>query len=297
MDDTLHYRRRVYERFAELVHRENVRWVMLHGAEDYPQSIGRDLDCLCAGRQEASVALRCFQRAAQEQAETKWILFPHPIWGRRCVALSADYQAAELHILDCLSSGLLHHGVNFDAVNRDAVFPQEPMASYIKSVVMPLLGNSPKVLRTLEKYDDIQIPDCVQHAARTLREQGYISLRERLSLYAHHMENPLCAVSSLVFSLKKKVRRYFSRTVPVYVMQPHEADYLMAHLGEVFLKSVDCTHMSAARIRCLQAQQILLYVQKKAVFPEAVALPELREEALCDYVVECFASLCSTELT
>lgn len=291
MDERQIYRLQVYERFSELVHRENVRWVMLHGAEDYPQSIGRDLDCLCASSRETMIALRCFEQAARELSETKWVLYPHPIWGKRCVALSNDFQAAELHILDSLSSGPLHHRVNFDAVDKSAVFPQEKEASVIKSVVMPLLGNSLKVLRTLQQQGEQQFPACIRKAADSLRVRGSIRMFDRLRLYAHYFENPFSTAYSLLCSVRKKVLRYTARTVPVFGMQEQEAEYLMEHLGEVFLKSVDCTRLSRAHIRRLQSLQVLLYVRDKNVsIPDVEETWNLRGAELCEFVVNRFAA-------
>lgn len=297
MNDRQTYRLQVYERFSELIHRENVRWIMLHGAEDYPQSIGRDLDCLCASSRETMIALRCFEQAAREQAETKWVLYPHPIWGQRCVALSKDYQTAELHILDSLSSGPLHHRVDFDAVDQSAVFPQEKEASVIKSVVMPLLGNSPKVLHTLQQHGERQFPACIREAADSLRAYGRIRMPDRLRLYVHYFENPFSSAYSLLCSVRKKALRYTARTVPVYFMQEAEAEYLMENLGEIFLKSVDCTHLGRAHIRRLQSLQVLLYVRKKeSAIPDVEDTQNLRGADLCEFVVNGFAAHCKAQL-
>lgn len=271
---------------------------MLHGAEDYPRSIGRDLDCLCASSRETMIALRCFEQAAREQSETKWVLYPHPIWGQRCVALSKDYQAAELHILDSLSSGPLHHRVNFEAVDKTPVFPQEKEAGFIKSVVMPLLGNSPKVLHTLQQQGEQQFPACIREAAASLRARGRIRMTDRLRLYAYYYENPFSSVYSLLCSVKKKAQRYTARTVPVYFMQETEAEYLMEYLGEVFLKSVDCTHLSRTQIRRLQSLQILLYVrEKKESFPDTEDTQNLCGAKLCEFVINRFAACCRTQLS
>lgn len=292
------YRYQVYERYAQLVKERGVRWVMLHGAENYPESIGRDLDCLCASQADTDAALDCFRCAAQEVASTRWICFPHPIWGRRCVAVSGDYESAELHILPCLSSGPVAHRVDYESVDRSAVFPREERAFYIKAVVMPILGNSPKAGKAMEMFGETKLPDCIKRAYGTLLNKGRISIGERLAIYAHHCESPAGALRGLLHSFKNKLWRYRARTVPVFylpenVYPAEELEQLRQALQQPFLKFKDCTALSRMKVRCLQSQQFFLYTRRATILPDCVDTQELHGKELYDFIMQAFAELAS----
>lgn len=266
---------------------------MLHGAENYPESIGRDLDCLCETPGDTSAALSCFEQAAREHPETKWVVFPHPIWGRRCVAISASYESAELHILPGLSSGPMSHQVEYDKIDYSVPFPQEDAAFYLKSIVMPLLGNSAKVSKSIAAYGEEKLPDCILTAHNSLQEHGSISLRERLMIYYKHMESLPGAARGVLHALKNKVWRYFAKTVPVFYLS---ADYTQAEidgiaraLSEPFIKFVDCSALSLQTVRRLQSQQYFLYSRRAGHPKDAIDTQGRRSGELYDYIIECFS--------
>lgn len=287
------YRMEVYERFAELVSRRKLHWVMLHGAEHYPQSIGRDLDCLCESTADTAEALACFRQAAEEHADTAWVITPHPIWGQRCVAVSSRYESAELHILPCLSSGPIFYRVNYSQVDWSALFPQDKGAFYTKAVLLPLLANSKKVLKTISAYGEERLPDCVRAAYETLKGGGQVSATQRLAIYRHHCPGLFGAVRGVAHSLRNKLWRYFAHTVPVFYLNEtygqEELQKLEELLKEPFLKFVDCTHFSKPALRCIQSQQYFLYVRKPSVCADCVDTKGLKGKQLCDFIMDCFA--------
>lgn len=145
-EKSVEYRLNVYRSFAEAAKRNGLKWVVAHGCEGYPQTIGRDLDVLCCSKSDIIKAAHLFSDIAKENSKTKWIIEPHPIWGKRVLAISENYEVAELHILYKLNSGLLDCPVNWESVSAD-LFPSSPEVAYFKSVVMPLLGGSAKLDR------------------------------------------------------------------------------------------------------------------------------------------------------
>lgn len=301
MKDAKPYRYQVYERYAQLVKEQGVRWVMLHGAEYYPERIGRDLDCLCETAADAQKALACFKQAAQELPETKWVCFPHPIWGHRCVAISSLYEMAELHILPGLTSGPVSHRVQYDTVDWSATFPVEPRAFYLKAVVMPILGNSIKAERAFPLYGEENLPPCIRHAFATLKEKGSITTAERFNIYRHHCESIPGMIHGLLHSLKNKVWRYAAHTVPVFYVEalqypPTEQAALEQALQEVFIKFKDCTDLPLRQIRLLQSQQYFLYTRRREHVSDAIDTEGRTGQALCDFVADRFAAYADYEV-
>lgn len=292
MDSAKPYRFLLYEKFAALAKEKKVRWVVLHGTEGYPNSIGRDLDCLCETSNDADIAFQCFEEAAKVIGATKWILYPHPIWGRRCVAVSADFESAELHILHGLRSGPVSCRVNYEQVDFSVLFPHDRQAWYIKSIVLPLLGNSSKVKKAIQSYGLHKLPLPLQKAYASLEQNGRIRIRERLSIYWSHCEGLGSACSAVVYALKNKVRRYFAQTVPVYYLPPElsneELQEVEAALQDVFLRSVDCTGLSVLSVWRLRSQQFFLYVRVKRRSVSSVDVGQRKEKVLCDYIMEVF---------
>lgn len=287
------YRFAVYEHFARLMHERSVRWVVLHGAEEYPNDIGRDLDCLCASENDIRTALACFHEAAAAHPNTQWITYPHPIWGHRCVAVSSDYQAAELHILHELASGPIRHHVDYLSVDTAAVFPQEEAAFILKAIIMPLLGNSPKVLKTIHEVDIQILPACVRCALQHMQETGRISLCDRIRLYRHYTESLRSAAHSIHRSCINKIYRYLAHTVPVFYFDEHfraeELENLCRQLSEIFLRIYDVSDLSQMAIKSLQSQQVFLYDRRAGHTSEALHVPILRGKELADYIVSSFA--------
>lgn len=301
MNEAKPYRYLVYERYAQLVKEQGVRWVMLHGAEYYPERIGRDLDCLCETKADREKALACFKQAAQELPETKWVCFPHPIWGHRCVAISSHYEMAELHILPGLTSGPISHRVQYDTVDWSATFPVEPRAFYLKAVVMPILGNSIKAERAFPLYGEEKLPPCIRQAFSTLKEKGRITTKERISIYRHHCESISGIIHGLLHSLKNKIWRYAAHTVPVFYVEtaqytPGEQAALEQALQEVFIKFKDCTGMPLRQVRLLQSQQYFLYTRRRGQVRDAIDTEGRTGAELCEFVAECFAAYAHHEV-
>lgn len=295
MTGTQTYRFAICERFARLAHEKKVRWVVLHGSEEYPHNIGRDIDCLTATVEDTRAALACFQEAATANPDTKWITYPHPIWGHRCVAISSDYQVAELHILHYLSSGLIGHCVNFDNADMDMLFPQERAAFIMKAVVLPILGNSPKVHKTIEGLCLQDLPLCVQHAYQDLQTRKKVTLLNRIKLYLHFGKNPIRAAYSLYRSCFIKLYHYFARTVPVFYFDKHFDETKIAaivdRLSEVFIHAQDVSQLSSAATRSLQARQLFLYERSAGHTPDAVTVPHVQEDEAADFIISTFCAL------
>lgn len=292
MDNAKPYRFLVYERFAALAKEKGIRWVVLHGAEGYPDSIGRDLDCLCETPKDTDAAMDCFRQAALENGSTKWVVYPHPIWGHRCVAISEHFEAAELHILHGLYSGPISYRVNYDAVDTVPLFPAEEGAGYTKAILMPLLGNSPKVTKAIREYGEDKLPAYMQKAYANLQSKGRLSLADRMSIYQAHCGGPGRIAAALVYSVKNKFLRYIAKTVPVFYLPPEltqeELSNLQQSLQELFLESIDCTRLSHAAIYRLRASQNFLYLRRRKCFLHTIDVKQHRGKELCDFIVNAF---------
>lgn len=122
---------------AELVEAWNglgVRYVVVHGFDGYPTTIGRDLDILV--REEDSPIL--LSAAHQIFEREGWIAIEPPdMWGKRIVAFSGQ-EALEIHTITRLSwreIDLVSHPN--PARLWKGIFPVDPWASYAKQILMP----------------------------------------------------------------------------------------------------------------------------------------------------------------
>lgn len=116
-----------------------VKYAALHGLEEFPKTIGRDIDCLFEAPHEAAA----LKTAAQVLGNSGWSLaHPPPIWGERIVAFHAGNW----------SSGLEFHSVKRVAwrsatlasspypVYNPKGFYTDPWASFAKRVILPLVS-------------------------------------------------------------------------------------------------------------------------------------------------------------
>lgn len=135
----------IAEAIAEAWNQKGINYAIMHGLEEYPASIGRDLDILIQADQEQQalmVATRVFQ-------EHGWsVVHPSAIWGERLVAFLSWHQALEIHALTRLSWRNVIFRSHPNAIVYKGPFKIDPWASFVKRVLMPLLvGNTERFFR------------------------------------------------------------------------------------------------------------------------------------------------------
>lgn len=255
------YRLSIYEEFAKKANCEKVNWVVLHGNEGYPDTIGRDLDVLCYNFDETLKALRIFKKVAMENSRTGWVIFPNPVWGYRVLAVSKNYEVAELHILHKISSGLITCKVDYQDIYYSEVFPINKQAAEFKSLVMPLLGNSKKVLNRIDDNMLQELPGAVRSSVNHLKNKGRISFINRLAIYYLYRNTFKETMNNLYYTIKVKKQSFHSPTTPL--VDASKVEYPIEQLNyileEVFLKFVNGDSKKDKDIRYDQARQRLVY--------------------------------------
>jgi hypothetical protein len=137
---------------AEAVARDwnriGVPYVVMHGLERHPDSLGRDLDILMTGQN----AERALERAAVVLSGLGWsVAWPPELWGRRLVALKGDkadnLQYLEFHTMTSLRWAALVLVGDDRADGSIGPFPTNSWATFAKTVLTPLLA------RDLARFD------------------------------------------------------------------------------------------------------------------------------------------------
>ena len=143
-----------------------IRYAIVHGIDDYPEKIGRDLDILV----HPDDAPRMLAAAHQVLAREDWIAVDPPdMWGKRIVAFSSEH-GLEVHTV----TGLSWREVELASTPRPAqcteLFPRDPWASYAKQILMPGFHGDMKKMRSNAsalKLSDRE-RELVREALRTL---------------------------------------------------------------------------------------------------------------------------------
>lgn len=118
-------------------------YAVAHGADDFPTSIGRDLDVLVQPNQ-IDLALQLTEAVFRKRA---WrVAYPRSIWGKRVVGVASDETRGmlEVHTLPYLSWRnviLARHPVPTAWIGA---FKVDPWVSFAKRVVVPLLAHNVK---------------------------------------------------------------------------------------------------------------------------------------------------------
>jgi hypothetical protein len=127
------------EAVAAAWNRAGVPYAVVHGLDDYPAAVGRDLDVLVrAGEQVRArdVARRALAEAGFTVAQ------PPPLWGERLVAAingeSADLM--EVHLITEISWRNVLLAASPRPTARTGPFAVDPWAAFAKRVLMPLLA-------------------------------------------------------------------------------------------------------------------------------------------------------------
>ncbi|MDR0604735.1 MAG: hypothetical protein LBG80_10570 [Bacteroidales bacterium] len=279
------YRRNIYENFAKLAKYNTLKWLIAHGIEGYPSQIGRDLDIACDGDKHTSLAISLFIDAAKENPATKWIIMPNPIWGKRVLAISDNYEVAELHILQKMVSGLISLTPDFDNFQYiQGIFPVNETVTTFKSLTMSMLGGSKKVIDRINEQIFNTLPTCLQQIYLKIKANKDISIIDKIKVYTYYTKSPVTMIENLLYTIIKKIKSYSSPTTPIIYITNISNDNLKIlknDLGEIFLDILIGDNMSKKQIKYNQARQrlILLTKQRKDIKIDA----EFDTITLCIY--------------
>lgn len=277
------YRLAVYTAFAQSAKQHNLRWVVAHGSEGYPETIGRDLDALCFDRDNMALAVRLFREVAEQHCDTRWVVETSPVWGWRILAISKRFEVAELHLLFRLNSGMLDCPVDWENVT-DELFPHSERVTQFKSVVMPLLGGSQKVLSVSKEVMDSQ-PWPLRRIYRKIASDKTVGNMDKLLVYVTQGCNPVRMWHNLRYSHLKTQSAYHSQTVPlVQLVDKRFMDAIEEKLGEIFLKVKCGDNMDGKAIARLQALQYLVCLTDS--HQDAFLISDLSYTSLCRLVDE-----------
>lgn len=255
------YRKSIYESFAKAARQLKLEWVVLHGDEGYPTTIGRDLDIMCRNQEEIKHAIEIFNEVASSNKNTKWIITPNPLWGKRVLAISSDYEVAELHILNRLCTGIINYDINFKNIDYNQLFPKDNEARFFKSIIMPLLGNNRKVIKNINDDMYIQPPKTINKYINKIDKYGKINMLDKISIYFTYNKSFKNMFDNLTYTLKIKKNIYISQTTPILKIHNNKFDNntFFEYLSEVFLDFICGDNLTSKEIKYHQARQRLVY--------------------------------------
>lgn len=138
---------------AEIVSAWNearLHYAIMHGIDEYPAAVGRDLDILV----DRSDEHRLLDVAREILLKNGWqVVRPANTWGERIVAFSGNI-GLELHTVRELSWREVVFSSRPEPRSVDDFFPRDPWATFVKQVLMPgFRGDRDKVRSNLALLD------------------------------------------------------------------------------------------------------------------------------------------------
>ena len=145
------HRAALFTEIATAWNERQVLYAVSHGLEGYPQHLGRDVDVLVAAEQLDDAIAAAITVL---EAHGLTVVEPHPMWGRRVVAVDRSTNTMlEVH----LSTEVTWRGAALvrrpDPTQRVGVVAIDPGLAVAKRVLAPLLaGNEAKFVRAPEEF-------------------------------------------------------------------------------------------------------------------------------------------------
>ena len=138
---------------AEIVaawNESRLSYAIMHGIDEYPAAVGRDLDILVEPNDEE----RLLSVAREILLKNGWqVVRPVNTWGERIVAFSGN-NGLELHTVRKLSWREIVFSTRPEPQSSVDFFPRDPWATYVKQILMPgFRGDSDKVRSNLALLD------------------------------------------------------------------------------------------------------------------------------------------------
>lgn len=298
MSLSVELRKRIYSSFAKEANDAGVQWIVLHGIEGYPGSIGRDLDVKAIDPASATRLLEIFEGVLRRE-KLKWIVHTSPTWGRRLLGITETYGVVELHTIDRVRIVNVEFKPDWKAIEYvEGLFPVERFVTFCKACLLPAIMGD-KSWR--KKCDGAPEPKGIpwwsgraagQAIARTDIDRGSKAVLCGGFLVSH----PFVSLASAFHWLRTKTRARVEPTVPVFAlpewMEPTEFEELIKdRLGELFLKVVCADQLSIGAIKSRQARQQMIYVtgdKADKIGALEVGPDPLSQEELLQFLVRSF---------
>ena len=270
---------------GEYARHQGIQYSVLSGYDPCSDTFGRDLDIHVPNPRDCQLLLREFWRVLGSAA-APWKFCPDPIWGKRCIGISAMLEYAELHTFSAVRVGPMlvssifppetiraKNGLLFDPLyicckkvltkyNRD-ILAGNPLwqhtapPSFLREYTEQIDG------RTWPGFTDAMLGEDTRDRLRVRRR---FLLRFLVSGFSHPIESATRSVHGI---WKRKVGWLQHPCVPFFSVKPESADIdapaleqkLNHALGHIFPEIVVARQpVSWKKIRKLQARQRLLLI-------------------------------------
>lgn len=219
-------------------------FIILHGAENLPKHLGRDLDVLLVSGFH-DLALQLCASTLLENGYDK-IAFPPKTYGHRIVAVSSrkDLRPLEIHFVRNLSWRFFNLKLEPDDVRIRKGLPHSPALTFFKGILMPLLSKNFQGIETrmpamTEDFDNdfavellgVKLAQELQDALSTLDSTKFLGLRGAISrkIYMKSLRSPKASLKGVWLRCVRFCRELFSSaTTPVILSHFPTDDWLAA---------------------------------------------------------------------
>ncbi|MGH7829935.1 MAG: hypothetical protein ACREP8_07130, partial [Candidatus Binatia bacterium] len=228
----------VLEAIAVAWNRAAINYAVAHGLEEYPHTIGRDLDVFIESphvTEAIEVARQCLRQYGLAVAQ------PPPLWGHRLVAFKNHgwNDAIEIHTISRLSWGNVVFVTRPIPSIQKGPFKVDPWISFVKSILTPLLaGDIDRFVRkpehlsamegTRERFMSWLRPFCGYSLAQSLsaslvkKDVEHLRLmipRLRQSLVVRALcKAPLSSLRAGSYTIWRRVGQLFATCAPVIAL-------------------------------------------------------------------------------
>ncbi len=295
---SIHLRKRIYNAVARKANNARVRWVVLHGIEDYPVKIGRDLDVMCRSPADAARLLEIFSACLRREG-FRWIAYPSPVWGRRIIGITDEYHVVELHTIERLRIANVDFKPDWETVEYvEGTFPIERSMAFYKACLISVIGgNDPLRCKSNGAFVPARLPWWLEPAVKQARARGAVTTAAKVILCGgFFVAHPLTSVENSLCWLRTKLTSPFQPLSPVYVlpawMEPEVFESLVEErLGELFMDVLCGDKLTLLQVRTHLSRQKLVYMthgNAKHIATIEIGPGRLGVDDLLDFLVTSF---------
>lgn len=158
-------RKNLAEAIAEAWNQHGINYTILHGLEEYPRKLGRDLDVF-VDKPHIKKAAQLTIKVMKDQG---WpiVIQPRDLYGRRIIAFSNDWEEhLEVDLKEELRWTIIDFAKRPFPRYQFGPFKVDPWANFVKRIFLVLLSEG--VTRFKEKPDELQIRDWEREELRQI---------------------------------------------------------------------------------------------------------------------------------
>ena len=228
----------IVKQLAHAWNEGGLNYAVLHGLENYPRSLGRDLDVLVQA-DHVKEALAVATRILEEEGWT--VVHPPAIWGERLLAFNGCSwdDVLEVHTMTGLAWRFTIFRIRPQATFQKNDFRTDPWAGFIKRVMLPMLAGEfdrfvarPAELK-IQRDEEGPVSDflpgfCGRKTAMmviaSLRNADVDALREMLPrlkrsiILRSLVRHPVTSILQVLRHAWRKIRRPLSPCAPVIAL-------------------------------------------------------------------------------